>query len=179
MRDLNHTALVILGMLGGGPKSGYDIKRLVDHSTRFFWRASYGQIYPELRELERAGLVEGERQARGGRARTLYALTPEGREALQEWLTSPRELKHEIRDEGILKLFFSDALQPEDQVANLTAMRERYEGLAVRLREEIEPRAAEAPGKFPLRTARFGAALYGWLAEWCAREAAALRREAR
>ena len=40
-----------------GPHSGYEVKQLVDHSARFFWAASYGQIYPELRRLEAAGLV--------------------------------------------------------------------------------------------------------------------------
>ena len=33
--------------------SGYEIKALVDKSTRFFWAASYGQIYPELQRLAR------------------------------------------------------------------------------------------------------------------------------
>ena len=49
---LNNTAVVILGLLAGGAKSGYDIKGIVDRSTRFFWGASYRQIYPELRRLE-------------------------------------------------------------------------------------------------------------------------------
>ena len=48
MERLNGTAYVILGMLGLGARTGYDIKRIVDQSTRFFWAASYGQIYPEL-----------------------------------------------------------------------------------------------------------------------------------
>ena len=43
---------VILGLLAVRPLSGYDIKAIVDRSTRFFWAASYGQIYPELRRLE-------------------------------------------------------------------------------------------------------------------------------
>ena len=47
-----------------GPKSGYEIKGLVDRSTRFFWAASYGQIYPELRRLSDAGLIEGTRSRR-------------------------------------------------------------------------------------------------------------------
>ena len=51
---------VVLGLLASGPRSGYDIKTTVDRSTRFFWAASYGQIYPELRRLENDGLVEGE-----------------------------------------------------------------------------------------------------------------------
>jgi DNA-binding PadR family transcriptional regulator len=39
MGELNSTAYVILGMLTGGPKSGYEITALVDISTRFFWTA--------------------------------------------------------------------------------------------------------------------------------------------
>ncbi len=177
MRELNHTAIVLLGMLGGGPKSGYDVKALVDKSTRFFWSASYGQIYPQLRELESAGLVRGQSGARGGRARTVYELTAEGREALREWLTSSRELTHEIRDEGILKLFFSDALEPDERLANVRAMRERYEALARRLHDEIELAAETAPGTFALRTARLGHGLYEWLAAWCAEAEEELARE--
>ena len=55
--------------------SGYEIKSLVDHSTRFFWAASYGQIYPELTQLAEAGLIEGTEKAQGGRKRTVHALT--------------------------------------------------------------------------------------------------------
>ena len=39
---------VILGTLARRPLTGYEIKQVVDHSTRFFWAASYGQIYPDL-----------------------------------------------------------------------------------------------------------------------------------
>jgi PadR family transcriptional regulator AphA len=65
--ELSPTAYVILGMLRNQPRSGYEIKRVVDLSTRFFWAASYGQIYPELRALAQAGLVEGESRPTGGR----------------------------------------------------------------------------------------------------------------
>ena len=69
------TAYVILGMLSLGKKTGYEIKSLVDVSTRFFWAASYGQIYPELKRLEQAGLIRGERDATDGRRRKAYELT--------------------------------------------------------------------------------------------------------
>lgn len=173
---LNNTAVVILGLLAGGPKSGYDIKGIVDRSTRFFWGASYGQIYPELRRLEEQALVRGQPLTRGRRGRTEYELTPAGRRALRDWLTSPAEPTHEIRDEGLLRFFFSDALAPAEQIANVRAMRERYQGLADRLRDEIEPFAAEAPGEFPLLTARFGVELYESLAAWCARTEAELAK---
>jgi len=61
------TAYVILGMVSREPRSGYEIKSLVDNTTRFFWAASYGQIYPELKRLSEAGLVEGVDAPRGDR----------------------------------------------------------------------------------------------------------------
>jgi len=57
-------------MLRLGSRTGYDIKQKIEISTRFFWGASYGQIYPELQRLERAGLVEVEQVAE--RRRKVY-----------------------------------------------------------------------------------------------------------
>ena len=65
--ELSKTSYVILGMLRLGRRTGYEIKSLVDVSTRFFWAASYGQIYPELKRLESAGLIEGTSSPQGGR----------------------------------------------------------------------------------------------------------------
>src|SRR3954465_5468018 len=64
--ELSPTARVLLGMIRKGGRTGYEIKQLVDRSTRFFWAASYGQIYPELRRLEEEGLIEGEDAPNGG-----------------------------------------------------------------------------------------------------------------
>src|SRR5262245_58171028 len=100
-------ARVILGALSLGPKSGYEIKQLVDKATRFFWAASYGQIYPELRRLREQGLIEGEESADGSRRRVRFSLTPAGHEALRDWLTTP-DAGYELRDEALLKLFFAD-----------------------------------------------------------------------
>src|SRR5437588_11608211 len=93
--ELTPTGRVILGMLAIGKRSGYDIKQFVDKSTRHFWAASYGQIYPELRRLEDAGLVRGQSEPTGGRARMLYELTETGRSALHAWLHSDAELVYE------------------------------------------------------------------------------------
>src|SRR2546423_14488649 len=92
---------VVLGLLALGPRSGYDIKTVVDRSTRFFWAASYGQIYPELRHLEREGLIEGESAPRGARERRVYRLTVAGRDALTAWLLGPT-VTIELRDESLL-----------------------------------------------------------------------------
>ena len=66
--ELSPTAYVILGMVSREPRSGYEIKAAVDSTTRFFWAASYGQIYPELKRLSEAGLVEGVDSSRAASA---------------------------------------------------------------------------------------------------------------
>src|SRR5947208_8388076 len=101
---LTPTGRVILGMIGLGKQTGYDIKQLVDKSTRHFWAASYGQIYPELKRLEDQGLIRGHPEPTGGRRRTVYELTAAGEGALRSWLCSQDEPLYELRDEGMLKL---------------------------------------------------------------------------
>ena len=77
---LTPTGRVILGMIALGKQTGYDIKQLVDRSVRFFWAASYGQIYPELRRLEVQGLIAG-RSEPAGRAREDRLRAHRGRQA--------------------------------------------------------------------------------------------------
>src|ERR1700710_1217453 len=122
MEQLSPTAYVILGMIRGAPKSGYEIKAVVDETTRFFWAASYGQIYPELKRLSEAGLVEGVDSPTGGRKRIVYEVTADGEAELKAWLRQPPEV-FEMRDEGLLKLFFAEALPPEEAVEIVRTMR--------------------------------------------------------
>src|SRR5256885_16262574 len=77
-QDLTPTGRVILGMLRLGKRTGYEIKQIVDVSTRFFWAASYGQIYPELKRLEERGLVGSRSEPTGGRARARDRPPPPG-----------------------------------------------------------------------------------------------------
>ena len=137
---------------------------MVDKSTRHFWTASYGQIYPELRRLEERGLVRSTRVASGERERIEYELTEAGAAALTEWLQSGDEPLYELRDEGMLKLFFSDSL-PERRVPNIAAMRERAERKLAQLRA-IEPHAKQLPAGVGL-TVALGIELNTRLIDWC------------
>jgi len=157
---------VVLGLLAGKPRSGYDIKTVVDRSTRFFWAASYGQIYPELRRLSEAGLVEGEAEPQSGRRRTVFRLTEAGREALDGWLEREPGA-FETRDEALLKLFFTDAA-PGTAVAALDAKRLFHESKLKQLRA-IEA-SAHPEGSRGL-VLRYGIESSEWMIDWCAREA--------
>jgi DNA-binding PadR family transcriptional regulator len=170
MEDLTPTARVILGMIAHGKRTGYEIKALVDRSTRFFWAASYGQIYPELKRLESAGMIRAA-SPEGGRRRTEYELTDAGREALRGWLTSDDELTYELRDEGLLKFFFAGAMEPGEAIEQLEAMAARHEGVVRRLKE-IAAHAASADGDppgFGYLTAQGGIELHEHYADWCRR----------
>jgi DNA-binding PadR family transcriptional regulator len=164
MTPLSPTGRVILGMLALGNRTGYEIKQVVDRSTRFFWAASYGQIYPELRRLEEQGLVLGRHEPSGERERITYELTAVGEDALREWLASEDEPLYELRDEGMLKLFFSDSL-PERRVQNIRAMRERHQRKLDQL-QALEQKAGEMrPG--PRTTLELGIELTKRFIDWC------------
>jgi DNA-binding PadR family transcriptional regulator len=164
--ELTPTAYVILGMVSREARSGYEIKAAVDDSTRFFWAASYGQIYPELKRLSEAGLVEGVDASRGERKRTVYAITDAGMAALADWLRQPPQTS-EMREEGLLKLFFADVLPPEDAIATLRVMRERRLELVARLRG-MEPMTLEKD-PFSLMVLQGGIEFNEWFADWCER----------
>jgi PadR family transcriptional regulator, regulatory protein AphA len=168
------TSYVILGTLGWRPMSGYEIKSIVDRSTRFFWAASYGQIYPELRRLAAAGLIEGKASPQGGRRRNVYRLTPAGRKELRAWLDADPEV-FELRDEALLKLFFADAAGGESARGTLDAKRRTHEQLVERLRE-IE--TTSKPEGFTHLVLRYGIEFNEWVANWCARTGRALEAEA-
>jgi PadR family transcriptional regulator, regulatory protein AphA len=123
--ELSPTAKVVLGLVALGDRTGYEIKQTVERSTTFFWGASYGQIYPELERLERAGLLVSEQ--RGPRRRREFQVTPTGEQALREWLSSRDPLSFSTRDEGLLKLFFADLVDDEERLANVRQIVEQNE----------------------------------------------------
>ena len=165
MSRLSPTARVILGLLRLGPHTGYEIKQTTDRSTRFFWGASYGQIYPELRRLEEAGLAVAAEEPRGGVRRRVYRITPAGEQAVQEWLTGDDD-EFGVRDEGLLKLFFGAALDGGELVELVRRRRAFFEEVAAHFRgigEELGP--IDNPSAEVLT---YGIGLMDWNAAWWA-----------
>jgi PadR family transcriptional regulator AphA len=177
--ELSSTAYVVLGMLRHEPRTGYEIKRVVDNSARFFWAASYGQIYPELRKLEQLGLVEGRSEPRGGRKRTVYTLTEAGRDELRRWLAADVEVL-EFRDEGLLKLFFA-FVEPDRALEIIEAKQRLHERKIAELREVEQRAMASGAGAdpFPYMVLRYGLESSQWMVEWCRRARAELESQTR
>jgi PadR family transcriptional regulator, regulatory protein AphA len=181
--ELSATGKVILGMLAARPRSGYEIKKLVDSSARFFWAASYGQIYPELKKLEKAGLIAGDDSSRGGRQSTTFRLTAEGKRAAREWIRKPPEVL-ETRDEGLLKLFFAGAIDPRRgaEIARERAAISRAKAAELRaiwdMVDEGQPDGPEAePDIGSLTVLRYGIEMSEWTAEWFERAAEDLENQ--
>jgi len=85
--------------------SGYDIRQLIPRSIGYFWTESYGQIYPSLKKLAAAGLIEKKTERQSGRPdRHLYSLTKAGSEQLKQWLQLPVP-EPVPRNELLLKVF--------------------------------------------------------------------------
>jgi PadR family transcriptional regulator AphA len=117
----------LLAFLSSGPSSGWDLAREFAETVGGFWYASHGQIYPELRRLEREGLVTSESDIHDGRLRKrVYRLTDAGWAAVRDWLTTPPEFAPE-RDLARLQVLFSDLIPLEAARETLMHYRRHYE----------------------------------------------------
>ena len=132
---LTETSYIVLGLLESlAPATPYDLKQAAAVSTFNFYRVPHTQLYTECARLAAAGLLS-EEQEEGGRRRRVYELTGAGRDALSAWRSRPAETPYELRDTGILKLFFGadPAMLAQGQLGTHRAQLAAYEAL----REEL------------------------------------------
>jgi PadR family transcriptional regulator, regulatory protein AphA len=140
---LTETSYIVLGLLEQiGPATPYDLKRVSQLSTVNFWSVPHTQLYTECARLTKEGLLE-ERREKTGRRRRIYRLTDRGRQALERWRSEPTAELDEVRDIGMLKLFFGgDPVQLA--AVQLTAHRRQQE-VYEQLHEQLRTQAADVP----------------------------------
>lgn len=103
---LTPTSIIVLGLVeAAGEATPYDLKQGVAASVGNFWSVPHSQLYAEPDRLAEAGLLS-ERREEGGRRRRVYRITGQGRAALAAWRGEPPEDLGELREPGLLKLFF-------------------------------------------------------------------------
>lgn len=138
---LTPTSYIVLGLLEvAGEATPYDLKRIVAISLGNFWSIQHAQLYTEPERLTAAGYLS-ERREEEGRRRKHYKVTTRGREALREWLAEPTEELTELRDPGLLKVFFGSdpkALAKAQIPAHRDKLTE-YEELRSSAGEEMPP----------------------------------------
>lgn len=162
---LTNTARLVLGMVAEGHATGYAIKAEIERSTRLYWGASVGGIYPELRRLESAGLLSSRENSRGEAPRHAYEITAEGRETLHAWLTDTSEPLLEMRHEALLRVRFAGVLDGEQQREVVRRMRSVHEERI----DELQGRLAIDEFDDPLHrlTIEFGIGWNTWARDWC------------
>jgi DNA-binding PadR family transcriptional regulator len=105
---LTSTSYLVLGLIEReGPSTPYDLKRHVAATIGNFWSFPHALLYTEPARLVELGLLTEERET-AGRRRRLFAITDRGRAAMRAWLATPAREPTELRDAGLLQLFFAD-----------------------------------------------------------------------
>ncbi len=103
---LSDTSYAVLGLLDAcGPSTPYRLKQAAQVSIFHFWSIPHTQLYTECARLAQEGLLDERREERG-RRRRVYSLSAPGREALERWRADAQAELYELRDPGLLKLFF-------------------------------------------------------------------------
>jgi len=115
--------------------------------------------------LEEAGLVRAREEPRGRRPRRVYQLTPKGESALSTWLSDERDL-YEVRDEGLLRLFFGE-LMSSDELLELVRRRQAWYEEAGALFRGIAAQLGEVEGPSG-EVLRYGIDVTDWNAGWWA-----------
>src|SRR5690242_2273707 len=99
----------LLGLLAHSPRHGYELRTAFEALAggEESWDVKPAQIYTTLARLEEGGLVqrEGVEQS-GGPEKRIYAITPQGRAELTEWLRTGVDAAYQ-RDEFYIKLMLS------------------------------------------------------------------------
>jgi len=123
----NLLALAVLTSLAERPMHPYEMasemrERGKDHSIKINW----GSLYTVVQNLEKHGLIAAAGTSRQGRhpERTIYEITPEGRDELTDWLEELLAVpeREYTRFEAALSLM---GILPPERVAHLLHQRAR------------------------------------------------------
>jgi PadR family transcriptional regulator AphA len=140
--NLTPTSYVVLGLVASeGPATPYELKSFVARSIGNFWSFPHAQLYSEPARLAAAGLLAEEREI-GGRRRRRFSITDEGLDALRQWLSDPTVDSSEMRDPGLLKLFFARLGNP-GHVKALAAEQERAHHLQLLRYQQTDVQLAQ------------------------------------
>jgi PadR family transcriptional regulator, regulatory protein AphA len=163
MQDINltPTSYIVLGLVEmSGEATPYDLKQAAMYSVGNFWTLQHAAFYSEPVRLADAGLLRVKHE-QGGRRRKHYRLTKAGARALEAWRSEPTGDLAEMRNPGLLKLFFGADPGPLAQ-AQLEASRKKLAEY-----EFIYEQGAEADTPGPRAALEAGIAhMREWVRYW-------------
>lgn len=163
--------MVILGLLSHEDLSGYDIKKRIDGAISFFWKGSFGNIYPALKDMENSGLIIKRDASVGEREKLTYHITGEGKSALKSWLQD-EQASNELKYETLLKLFFGGADSKKVSIHNIEVFEEQIEKDLKLLKSYcavLEKSLDKEDHMYYYLTVTFGVESYEAYLKWCAK----------
>lgn len=111
----------LLGLLGYGDMTGYELTKYFNESLNFFWSAQTSQIYRDLNNLEKKGFLKSKIEHQEGKPdKRIYSITKEGKDEFLKWLNDydfGKELDY--RDPMLMKMFFSKQGDTEKLIRGL------------------------------------------------------------
>ena len=122
-RALTPTSYAVLGLLAIRSWTTYELATQMDRTLRWFWPRARSKLYEEPKKLVGHGLAEASLGAHGRRPRTLYSITPSGRQALAAWLGAASAVPT-FESEHILRVFYAEQGSTADLQATLAHLRE-------------------------------------------------------
>jgi PadR family transcriptional regulator AphA len=138
----------LLGLLRLGPRHGYELAPyfLSDGTLGLVCTLGVSRLYALLHTLEELGLVHAESSVvSGGPPRKVFSLTEAGISAFETWLDHPIRRLRQIRQDFLLKLYFSQQLADHDT----TALIDRQLAVSRLVTDELSAAVAgEAPLSF-------------------------------
>lgn len=161
--------MVILGLLSHENLTGYDIKKRIDGAIRFFWKGSFGNIYPALQDMEKQKLITKHAVSVGNREKTVYQITIKGKEYLKTWLKEDR-VSNELKYETLLKLFFGGSETKEVSLHNIEIFEKQIQKDLLVLKtyyENLKQVQDENDHIYYLLTVSFGIETYEAYLKWC------------
>ena len=127
----------LLALLTVEPMTGYDLFKHFESSVGYVWHAPDSQIYPELRRMERDGLLEGRQVPWGPRGKkTEYRITEAGVETFRTWMNTDLEYSRE-RDPAHLKAAYLEWAEPQAARSQMQAHLAHYTARLEQWREKI------------------------------------------
>lgn len=128
----------LLALLSSGPMTGYDAAKKFASSVGHVWHAANSQIYPELRKMEREGLVDTREVPWGskGETKTEYTVNEQGRDALHEWQQEPMAYVAD-RDPARLKAAYLEWGTPQSAASFLREHISHFENQRRQALDEI------------------------------------------
>jgi DNA-binding PadR family transcriptional regulator len=170
----------ILGALSLRPMSGYDIRKFVQQHLGYFWKESYGQIYPMLKRMQSQGLVQVRVERQSGKPnRQVYSLAAAGNKEFEKWLAE-RPAPPSPRNELLLKIFFGHRGRPQDAIRQVEELRSTHQRLLqeyVRVGKWLHTANAKHPGlPYWLMALDFGARFSQMQVAWSEESLRELKR---